>query len=182
MGYTHYWKFGKPGKANGKADILELRYQQAIAECNVVIHGWQALCEKGGPRDAERLSGFSAHSTGYGGLKINGKGDNAHEDFALPEHFRDNVEGSFCKTARKPYDIVVVACLCILKDKLGSAFSVSSDGRYNDWQAGRNLAQAALGRQIVCPIAPQFSEEDRDVYGTPAKKNATALFLKKGNK
>lgn len=70
-------------------------------------------------------------------VSFNGVGDDAHETFEI------DPKGSgfqFTKTARKPYDIVVVACLAYL-DTLGNAFAISSDGDLDDWAAGIELAR-----------------------------------------
>lgn len=142
MGYTHYWTFKTPPK--GTAKQVEASYQQAIKACNKVVRAWQDQNPKGSWfRDAMRLSGYSAHAEGYGGLEINGKGSNAHEPFTLREHYRQNLEDSsnFCKTARKPYDTVVVACLTILKHYLGDLIEISSDGCRNDWTEGVDFAK-----------------------------------------
>jgi len=51
----------------------------------------------------------------------------------------------FCKTAYKPYDIPVTACLIILKHHFGSKVNVSSDGESRDWDDARILCQQVLG-------------------------------------
>ena len=139
MGYTHYWEFKPPKK--GQADKTEALYQSALKDCARIVKAYYAV--NGG------LSGFTAHTPigKYGGLKVNGKGDEAHEDFSLREHFKQNLEEdawNFCKTARKPYDVVVVACLIVLKYRLGDRFEVSSDGYSDDWQDGLRLAKNIL--------------------------------------
>jgi hypothetical protein len=55
-----------------------------------------------------------------------------------------------CKTARKPYDVVVVACLTFLSRDYG--FEVSSDGDVADWEAGVKLAEDALARDFANPL------------------------------
>ena len=39
-----------------------------------------------------------------------------------------NIVFQFCKTAQKPYDIVVTQCLVVLKHFLGDDIQVNSDG------------------------------------------------------
>ena len=54
-----------------------------------------------------------------------GFGSPPHPDFAC------------CKTERKPYDAIVVACLLVAKHHLGAAIEVSSDGNWEDeWLNG----------------------------------------------
>lgn len=112
MGYTHYWGFRTPAK--GKAEETEKAYQKAIKECQKIAQSYHLAQPKG---SCTRLSGYTAYSKTYGGLHINGARDMAHEDFCMREHFNQNKSG-FCKTARKPYDIVVTACLIVLKTAL----------------------------------------------------------------
>jgi hypothetical protein len=154
MGYTHYWTFTKPKGI--KVEEIEAKYKQAIFECSkVALHYNSDMLKVLRPED--RLSGYSAHCKPgkYGGFKINGKGDNAHEDFTLREHYMQNIgqdNFNFCKTAMKPYDIVVTACLAILKYRLGDAIQVSSDGDASDWEAGTKLACKVLRRKVLNPI------------------------------
>lgn len=154
MGYTHYWTF-KKDKTKTAKEVEEL-YQKAIKECQMIAVKYNEECEDS---DA-RLSGYTAHSKvgSYGGLKINGKEENAHEDFCFREHFSENESFDFCKTARKPYDIVVTACLAVLKYRLGDSISVSSDGCVSDWNAGIELARRIIKRKIKNPIKGQDDE------------------------
>lgn len=161
MGYTHYFTFKNKTKTKLAADLLEKKYQLAIKKCNKVIKYYQEIAF-----DYERLSGYSAHCKPgqYGGIKVNGKGNNSHEDFILREHFTDNFKQygfhgeyndgfHFCKTARKPYDGVVVACLIILKHYLGPFIEIGSDGEYEDWISGLELAKLATGlKRLEIPI------------------------------
>jgi hypothetical protein len=139
MGYTHYWEFRIPKRTESRK--TEDLYQKAVLECSRIVKAYYAV--NGG------LSGFTAHTPlgAYGGLKVNGKGEEAHEDFTLREHYKQNLEDDawgFCKTARKPYDIVVVACLIVLKHRLGNLIDVSSDGYVDDWEEGLRLAKNIL--------------------------------------
>ena len=136
MGYTHYWRFKKPAK--GKASQTETAYQRALIDCQRIILTYRAV--NGG------LSGFSAHTKlgQYGGINVNGSRDDGHETFVLREHFSENEGFNFCKTARKPYDRVVTACLIVLSYRLGDCIEVSSDGDSEDWAAGLQLAERVL--------------------------------------
>lgn len=66
----------------------------------------------------------------------------------------------FCKTARKPYDAAVCACLVAFRHHFGGAFAVSSDGDDYDagWVAARTACQAVLGYgddfSLVGPFEP----------------------------
>lgn len=149
MGYTHYFTFEKP-KGTKSAD-LEAAYTAALLECAKVVRAYQAMVT-----GDDRLSGYTAHTKpgAYGGLQVNGKGENAHEPFELREHFSEQTASGFgfCKTARKPYDVVVTACLAVLKYRLKNAVNISSDGSGEDWDAGVELARRVLKRSIKNPI------------------------------
>lgn len=149
MGYTHSFRFNKISGPKGTADAIEAKYQKALLECQRIVKRFYD--ENGG------ISGFTAHTTigKYGGIEVNGKGDDAHEMFSLREHFRQNLENDFipfCKTARKPYDTVVVACLALLKYRLGDAITISSDGDAGDWWDGVVLARTVTRLNIDNPI------------------------------
>lgn len=150
MGYTHYFGFKVPKGI--KAAKLEATYQLAIQECAKVARMYNKECAEKGLTHF-RLSGYTAHTKSgqYGGIQLNGKGEYSHEAFELREHFKQNVFG-FCKTARKPYDTVIVACLAILKYRLGEAIDVSSDGRTDDWNEGVLLARRVIKRKVPNPI------------------------------
>jgi hypothetical protein len=153
MGYTHYFRFSKP--KNITAAEVELKYQQAMRDCTKVV---QYVYNKLGIS----LSGYSAHSSKYGGLMFNGARFNAHEDFICREHFSQNEHFNFCKTAYKPYDIAVVACLAILKYRLGDSVEISSDGNYKDFEKGTALAAKVLRRKIKNPMFGKYCEHLRN--------------------
>ncbi len=143
MGYTHYWSFVDK---RGERAKLDRKYKQALKLCSKLAYEYNRELKAIG-LECERLSGYSAHVKPgtYGGLKLNGKGEGMHEEFSMREHFAEALKTrEFCKTARKPYDIVVVASLCILKHYLGENFVVDSDGDRDDWQEGLELARRIL--------------------------------------
>ena len=146
MGYTHYFRFHA---VRGKAEVNELVYKMAIEDCQRIVKRFYK--ENGG------LSGYTAHCKlgQYGGVQVNGKRPDDCETFELREHFRQNLEDSFrgfCKTARLPYDTVVVACLAVLKHRLGDAISVSSDGNAKEWSEGVAFARKVTRLKIANPI------------------------------
>lgn len=148
MGYTHYWSFKS---SHGNTDKVEKQYQLAIKQCNKIIKGYNRQFEKG---DDKRLSGYSAHASKYSGIHFNGVKDNGHEDFCLRAHYNQNDPRNFCKTARKPYDEVVVACLVILKHYLKDYIEVGSDGESVDFWEGCLLVQNVTRlKGLINPIS-----------------------------
>ena len=127
MGYTHYWRFqGTPDKKKMDA---------GIAACNKVVGKAKVPLANGfGEGEPELRKGKCC---------FNGRGpDDDHETFMVET---GDTGFQFCKTAFKPYDPVVVACLIALKHTLGGSVTVSSDGRQEDWAEGMELCQEVLG-------------------------------------
>lgn len=153
MGYTHYWSFVPAAK--GQTKQLEATYQAAILECQKVV---RKLAEWNRETHGSSLmSGFTAHCKPgeYGGLNVGGARDDGGETFSLREHFSENETQDFCKTNRSSYDTAVVACLAILKYRLGDNIQVNSDGSSVEWEDGLLLARNILKRQIPNPIQPR---------------------------
>ena len=77
-------------------------------------------------------------------IRFNGVGEDGHETFYLSP---DESGWGFCKTARKPYDIVVVAILSMLDEYLGDKFEWRSDGDNEDHLTGKRLYQSVIHPQ-----------------------------------
>ena len=107
MGYTHYWKLGR--------DLTDDEVRR-IAEFVPVLAGHAAAA--GVPTHWE----VNGHDDYF--FSLNGIGDDGHETFGLSKKATDF---AFCKTARKPYDSVVVALLC-WAHQCCPAFTWTSDG------------------------------------------------------
>ena len=135
MGYTHYWK--PKGDINTAAwkrltratiDVLGIAKKRGIA----IVGGL-------GEPDTEPEITESL-------IVLNGVPD--HETLCL-ERTPIAREGcdrgyerfSFCKTARKPYDVVVTAILCLAEHYSDGFFGVSSDGDAAEWNDGLELAR-----------------------------------------
>lgn len=128
MGYTHYIKqpqgiepttFARLSKE--AARVASIAWSEDLAGAGIAFEY----------NEPEKDPEFTAEV-----IRFNGKGDEGHETFMLtpePQEF------NFCKTAQKPYDLVVVAILCLLAHRTNA--EVSSDGERSDWKAGLALAQ-----------------------------------------
>ena len=137
MGYTHYWEPPKIKDGNFA------KFSQACkaAFCEVQKLGVKVAFEL----DSSRPPSFTREA-----VRFNGVGDEGHETFYVSPHDRS----WFCKTARKPYDILVVACLCLLEHITGA--TVSSDGDREDWLAGWEIAKTV---DPTCPLPAIFRGE-----------------------
>ncbi len=122
MGYTHYWrKVGPWPEDKLKAAVADM--QTIIKRCDIPLANYAG--ESGTmPEMGELLISF------------NGVGTESYETFLFPPSTEDE-KFAFCKTGRRPYDQVVVACLLAAKHHLGDAIRVSSDGRWErEWLQG----------------------------------------------
>ncbi|KAH8755044.1 hypothetical protein F5883DRAFT_526574 [Diaporthe sp. PMI_573] len=63
------------------------------------------------------------------GIELNGRDEYGHETFHFPHNEGDN----WCKTDRKPYDLIVCATLLRAKHLAPNAVKISSDGDWDDW-------------------------------------------------
>jgi hypothetical protein len=86
-------------------------------------------------------------------IRENGLGSGSYESFCIPrfgkkyEWSEPNKKGnyfSFCKTAYRPYDLVVTAMLVALKHHFPQC-GVSSDGEMKDWMDGMLTCQKLFG-------------------------------------
>lgn len=84
-------------------------------------------------------------------VSINGIGEDSHETFYFTREA--NLTFNFCKTAQKPYDEVITACLIALKKAYGDKVDIGSDGEWeSDWVAGRALYQMAVQETAISPL------------------------------
>lgn len=100
--------------------------------------------------------------------KDEGDSDLAHETFYVPrlyqpESWQTTENGKyfqFCKTARKPYDLAVVACLIRFAYRFGKDVDVSSDGDDVDWEPGLMLCRDLFTEGNYLPFEETPKEED----------------------
>ena len=167
MGYTHYWYF--PATYAVKANtwkkivedfnkILDFKELDGYEQANLRVNLRDILEQKSGQKLA-----ITDDMIWFNGREEN---DQCHETFHLerksteesyrtqqtsdingkPIPFEEGEECfTFCKTARKPYDIVVCCCLLIAKHYVGDLIKVSSDGDETEWNDAINLCKKHLG-------------------------------------
>ncbi len=120
-----------------------------------ITKGGVARTLVGDPR--EWVKNSDVDGAWFAGAKLTARtcgGDCSHETLALfqklkPESYQEPQEDGkyfeFCKTAYKPYDVIVNVVLIIAKHHLGGAITISSDGQSKDWDDGRFITQKILG-------------------------------------
>lgn len=134
MGYTLYYKRISTDAKKEKT------YKQTIK----LIQEFVLWAKE---KEGISLSGYTAHTKPgqYGGIKLNGKGSDAHEDFCLREHFNENEDFQFCKTEEKPYDIVVKGSLLLLEKNMPGCWDISCDGdKEEDFEYSTSLVKKFL--------------------------------------
>jgi hypothetical protein len=121
MGYTHYWSASRDFTASEWKDVCAATRSILSATSVKVVREYDRPNERPDILDDEIL--------------LNGSGDDGHETFYLtrnvqeaPDYRKGEPDFNFCKTARKPYDDVVVAILIATRDIAPDAISWRSDG------------------------------------------------------
>jgi hypothetical protein len=141
MGYTHYYT--KTGTSPDDA----LRFE-------MFMNGARTIIEYATTVDKIQLAdGMGNHVGQWECTKesvwFNGYGPDSHETFNWSI---DSSGFGFTKTARKPYDAVVTACLIHLKDVYGELVSIGSDGSWSEWSDGARLYRNATGLTASSPF------------------------------
>lgn len=134
MGYTHYWR-------GSESTIIETEWDEAIQDCQKIIENNKSDYELD-------FNGATPENLWFNGNPV---GDKGYETFVIPCDAKTMFESDldFCKTAAKPYDDVVTACLARLAE---AGLSVSSDRNQAEWQDGVDLASLTLGKTVTNPI------------------------------
>lgn len=147
MGYTHYWMFD-PNKVQD-TETLRKKFKRASSYVKNFVRFMNE-----NKSDVYKICG----GNGTGKPIINESeiwlnGDAAqqldHETFSL-HWYRPNERGAmrdFCKTARKPYDLIVCFSLLIFAEIFPEAFEFSSDGgmRDREWERAVEIYEAFTG-------------------------------------
>lgn len=148
MGYTHYFK--NEGHEDDKKNFLKVVAEAKKLYDNLPEHSESA----GGYYAEEPLKLFGGHGEGEpvfneNSIIFNGDAskDLDHETFAVyPKPFHD-----FCKTARKPYDLMVCAVLISMKRHMKN-FTYTSDGSgtvggTDDWKPAKDFYEKVCRNQ-----------------------------------
>lgn len=129
MGYSHYWRpKEKPTTAQWQYIVSGFKKLQAAALLTTSLPIQRDDTYSSPPEVDETC------------IIFNGIGDAGHETF----YVEYNTEADFncCKTARKPYDLVVMAVLLLMHRYAPRAWSISSDGGEKDWLPALDLVNS----------------------------------------
>ena len=126
MGYTHYFE-GLTATAEVIADAQKIIDASPVTVCGPGGQGLPQL----DAADGLWLNGFEAADEDYETFFLRGINEPEHPEL-----------GAFCKTAHRPYDVVVTAIL--ISAALHAGSTVRSDGRWDNWGAGVALFERAV--------------------------------------
>jgi hypothetical protein len=157
MGYTHYWTYQPNNMLDTEklrrrfrvaVDIIEKAYKKVRK--NRFIHEGQA----GGfykcvPCIIRGGLGKGSPMINESEVWFNGDAETGtdHETFGIRWFPSGGEVKGFCKTARKPYDILVCVSLLAFKHAFNdpAVFSFSSDGDNSDWEEAKDLFTRITG-------------------------------------
>lgn len=121
MGYTHYW-------ANTRKKISAETKESFKNGFNAMLNHPD--------RPPIKIEWFDEK-----GIFFNGVGDDACETMVIS--FKANSAYQWCKTNRRPYDKMVIACL-LLAYNLGIIAEWSSDGNDDELKEGYNFFEDSI--------------------------------------
>lgn len=113
MGYTHYWSHDGITPEQMAKIAAKVESIATLVKPDIPLGNWSGDDE-----------GTPGPVFGPTEISFNGIGRDAHESFRLGPVL---TSFDFCKTARKPYDLLVVATLMIA-DSIVDSFDWRSDG------------------------------------------------------
>jgi len=150
MGYTHYYSF-EPNKVQN-TETLRKKFKKASKQIKSFAQ-WlpnKGIAIKGGLGEGKPI--FNETEIWFNGDASEGFD---HETFSI--HWsRPNLMGKyndFCKTARKPYDLLVCFALLTFAEVFPEVFSFSSDGDMEDseWQQAVEFYETFTGKDAKIP-------------------------------
>lgn len=153
MGYTHYTTYSEMSEAEFRAIVADAAELRRVARAS---HGVKSSVKA----DFDALT-----------FTLNGVGKDACEPykfmagdmFALrPERY--SPDWFFCKTMRKPYDMIVGACMISMKYHIGDRVVLSSDGKIEepDWDRAFRLYHETFPKRPPPPMPFFRTPEESD--------------------
>ena len=140
MGYTHYWR--------QKGDFSQPAWEKIVNDVKKLVEISKVPISK--DYDTNKPAVFDENR-----IWFNGVGEDGHETFGItrvqgeiPSYQSSPEKGrfDFCKTAYKPYDLLVCATLLVAKHHAPEIIFVASDGSWEgDWEEARDFVEENLG-------------------------------------
>lgn len=156
MGYTHYWSKKQKTTQKQWDEFLEIciTLKNNLPKNTNSAGGYyldEPLVIGGNNIDEEAI--FDEKMIFFNGQTS----ELGHETFCI-ENNKDTYDFEFCKTARKPYDLLVCACLIAGNKTLG--LNVSSDGNVEDWKPAFKFYDKIIGLVFNDEIIAKFLKDD----------------------
>lgn len=128
MGYTHYATVTDAAAFAAAMPQIAADARKIIGAVEVPVAGWD---------------GTGAAEITDTEIRLNGLAPEDYETFALTTESGS----SFCKTGRRPYDVIVTAILLRAFVHAPSAIEVESDGDMDgeDWTPAHRVVEALFG-------------------------------------
>jgi len=142
MGYTHYF----PQKNTVESEQWDVFCQKAT----YFLEQFMVLTEVKLQPDFESDHPFFEINPHF--LSFNGdeSREEDHETFYLTRVKKESF--SFCKTARKPYDLAVCGCLLLANKYMPGCYAISSDGGSSEWQEAVEFLKS-IGEDVEIPAS-----------------------------
>ncbi len=155
MGYTHYWTYNP--NAIKDTEELRRRFYAAvfiIKQAHQIIKRETSCVIRGGLGKGKPMMNES--QVWFNGDEKKGLD---HETFSIKWYPEGGIARDFCKTARKPYDLLVCVSLLAFKHAFDDpkVFTFSSDGDNSDWEEAKDLYTRITGT-FVGHIFPEEAE------------------------
>lgn len=143
MGYTHYWRQRK--------SITDEQWNAIVRDFVKLYGALPPHTDTAGAYHSDQPLMVERNITDDR-ISFNGTGpegtDLGHEDFWLE---KQPGEFSFCKTARKPYDLLVCATLIVVDAMAPGALEITSDGEPAEWMPALDFVTSVLGNGHTIP-------------------------------
>jgi hypothetical protein len=137
MGYTHYWTQNKSFSSD---EWLSLK--QRVGK----IINW---AKENGIKIVSEFIQNELPIIDDDSIQFNGYQDEGHETFCIKREFSKRRASNFCKTAGKPYDLIVCLTLIAIGDLNPDILKVTSDGEWGeDWHEAECTYQEIFGKKV----------------------------------
>ena len=156
MGYTHYWRYTR--------DITPIEWESICADFRVLLanlpphtataggyHSKNPLkvaYEADKPDTPVQCDAENIRFNGIG-TDVGGNYKLSHGTFSFDR--QASSDSTYCKTARKPYDLLVCATLTVVCKHAPFFGVIASDGGLDDWLPALEFVSAILGEGYVAP-------------------------------
>jgi len=143
MGYTHYWTYNPNEILNTEELRRKFRVAvQTIDQAHKIIKKRKYCVIRGGLGEGTPM--INESQVWFNGDEKKGLD---HETFDIKWFPSGGSVNGFCKTARKPYDLLVCVSLLAFKHAFDNpdVFTFSSDGDNEDWEDAKDLITKIKG-------------------------------------